>query len=290
VPAQPVARPLPMALGALPTALSATQVEALRQCPYRFFARAVLRLEQAEELGTGLAKRDYGTWLHAVLYRFHKERQRSRPDPNKDPNKDANRDADQLRAAADVETQAQDLDAGELLPYRASFEHFVPAYSAWLAEREAQGWTWQEGETDHQVQPPELRGLRLRGRIDRIDAGPKSALQVLDYKTGNISALKDKVRDPEEDTQLAFYAALLMGPQQDEKGLSAAYLSLDDAEAPKAVEHPKVHLSAAALIQGLANEWPRLQAGAPLPALGEGVVCQTCEARGLCRRDHWAAP
>jgi ATP-dependent helicase/nuclease subunit B len=284
VPAQPVARPLPIALGALPSTLSATQVEALRQCPYRFFARAVLRLEEAEELNTGLAKRDYGTWLHAVLYRFHKERQRRRPGANTD----AHTDADQLRAAADVETQAQDLDAGELLPYRASFEHFVPAYLAWLTQRESQGWTWQEGETDHQVQPPPLQGLRLRGRIDRIDTGPKAAMQVLDYKTGNISALKDKVRDPEEDTQLAFYAALLMGPQHDNSSLSAAYLSLDDAEAPKAVEHPNVHESAWALIEGLANEWPRLQAGAPLPALGEGATCKNCEARGLCRRDHWA--
>ena len=28
--------------------------------------------------------------------------------------------------------------------------------------------------------------------------------------------------------------------------------------------------------------------GAALPALGEGPVCDFCEARGLCRRDHWA--
>ena len=26
----------------------------------------------------------------------------------------------------------------------------------------------------------------------------------------------------------------------------------------------------------------------PLPALGEGSACDYCEARGLCRRDHWA--
>jgi ATP-dependent helicase/nuclease subunit B len=55
------------------------------------------------------------------------------------------------------------------------------------------------------------------------------------------------------------------------------------------IEHPAVHESAAALLDGLTGEWQRLQQGAALPALGEGRVCETCEARGLCRRDHWGA-
>jgi ATP-dependent helicase/nuclease subunit B len=45
--------------------------------------------------------------------------------------------------------------------------------------------------------------------------------------------------------------------------------------------------SARALLQGLGDELKRLRAGAPMPALGEGAVCEHCEARGLCRRDHW---
>jgi ATP-dependent helicase/nuclease subunit B len=28
--------------------------------------------------------------------------------------------------------------------------------------------------------------------------------------------------------------------------------------------------------------------GAALPALGEGVACDFCKARGLCRKDFWA--
>ena len=28
--------------------------------------------------------------------------------------------------------------------------------------------------------------------------------------------------------------------------------------------------------------------GAPLPALGEGSVCEFCAVRGLCRKDYWA--
>ena len=31
-----------------------------------------------------------------------------------------------------------------------------------------------------------------------------------------------------------------------------------------------------------------LAAGASLPAQGVEVVCEYCEARGLCRKNHWA--
>lgn len=271
-------RPLPSATGALPAELSATQLESLRQCPYRFYARAVLRLDAPDELDAALAKRDYGNWLHAVLHRFHSLRAAGKEGPHDD--------AGQLQAAADAVTLELALDAGELLPYRASFEHFVPAYLRWLAAREAQGWHWQSGESDHRLASPLLPGLQLRGRIDRLDDGQAGRQQLLDYKTGSAHALASKVKQPLEETQLAFYAALLGGSET----LTAAYLALDDAGAPCEIPHPDVHASAALLLQHLGGEWQRLQDGAALPALGEGKVCETCEARGLCRRDHWGAP
>jgi len=46
--------------------------------------------------------------------------------------------------------------------------------------------------------------------------------------------------------------------------------------------------SAALLIAGLGRDLARLSEGAAMPALGEGSACEFCEARGLCRRDHWA--
>lgn len=270
IPAAPQPRPAPSAAQGLPDVLSASQLEALRACPYRFFARAVLRLDEAEELEAGLAKRDYGTWLHAVLHRFHAERQ-------------AGDDAAALQHAAAAATRELDLDEADLLPYRASFEVFAPAYLAWLAQRESTGWTWADGESDHQAAPPELGGLRLRGRIDRLDHGPGGGRQLLDYKTSSVDSLKKRVREPLEDTQLAFYVALLGAGD----GLAAAYLAVDDAKAPLLIEHPEVQASATALLAGLGGEWQRLREGATLPALGEGAVCETCEARGLCRRDHW---
>ncbi len=269
----PPARPQPQAPKALPTVISATQLEALRACPYRFYARAVLRLDEPEELDKALAKRDYGTWLHAVLHHFHSHRQMGADDQA------------QLAQAADATTLELGVDAGELLPFRASFDRLVPLYLAWLAPREAQGWFWADGESEYRLTPPALAGLELRGRLDRLDHGPDGAQQLLDYKTGQAAGLSRKVKTPLEDTQLIFYAALLGGGEH----LSAAYLPLDEAGDLKELSHPQVHESVEVMFNALGDEWQRLREGAALPALGEGDICETCEARGLCRRDHWEA-
>ncbi len=70
--------------------------------------------------------------------------------------------------------------------------------------------------------------------------------------------------------------------------LSARYLALDGTHRIDDVPHPEVERSAAALVDGLAHDLRRLQAGAGLPALGVGATCAYCAARGICRRDHWA--
>jgi ATP-dependent helicase/nuclease subunit B len=268
-------RPAPAAAQALPAQLSASAVEALRACPYRFFALYVLGLRELPELEIELEKRDYGTWLHGVLLRFH----RDRPDTAA-----AATDLQRLMAAADAEQAALALGAAELLPFRAAFDRLAANYLDWLHARDGEGWRFAAGEVALRREPAALGGVTLGGRIDRIDAHAAGGTrQLIDYKTGSVQALKNKVAAPFEDTQLAFYAALLDGPEP----LRAVYLALDDRKPPQAIEHADVAASAAALVDGLGQDLDRLRAGAGLPALGEAATCEYCEARGLCRRDHW---
>lgn len=275
VPRQPVLRPAPSAPNALPPSLSASAVEALRDCPYRFFARVQLGLAEIPELEAALEKRDYGTWLHAVLHRFHQERGVPQP---------LELEVDALLALADQLQQEQGLDAAELLPYRTALERLAPLYVEWLHERDVEGWGWTDGEIKREAQPPVLAGTGLRGVIDRIDR-LGGTLQLIDYKTGSAADLKQKVKTPLEDTQLAFYAALERG----DRPLLAIYLALDERNGPQAIEHVDVETSAQALVDGLAQDLAKIRAGAGLAALGEGRLCERCEARGLCRRDHWAS-
>lgn len=256
----------------LPAALSASAVESLRRCPYQFFSRHVLGLHEADELEAEAEKRDYGTWLHAVLHRFHTERLPGDVTP-------------QLRAAAEAEGTG--LDEADFLPWRASFERLLPRYVDWLAAVEAQGQAFTEGELDRECRPFDgaLAALVLRGRIDRIDRAADGRRLLLDYKTGGVKGLKDRVAEPLEDTQMAVYA-LLMDAAPD---LAAAYLALDDPGGVVAVEHPDVATTAGTLREGLQSDLLQMLQGAPLPALGEGSACEYCEARGLCRRDDWSA-
>lgn len=278
-----VPRPMPTAVGRLPESLSASAVETLRQCPYRFFARAVLRLTEQDELDDELDKRDYGRWLHATLERFHTTREESET-----PQAEALR----LRAVADemrpiVLGDAPTSEAA-LLPQLAGFTAFAARYVEWMHAKDAEGWRFSAAEVELHIGPVDASGLRLHGRIDRIDTNARrKAIRLLDYKTSARASLRTRMAQPSEDTQLAVYGALQLGRVEPGTALSACYVALDESDGVVEVEHPQVSDTARLLMQALGEERRRIDAGSPLPALGDGRVCETCEARGLCRRDHW---
>jgi ATP-dependent helicase/nuclease subunit B len=298
----PVDLPAPTAPSALPKRLSATQVEALRDCPYRFFAQAVLRLRPVDELDAEVDKRLFGSWLHATLERFHDQRAAD-PAP---PAAMAATAAFAAAADAALDALCGGMDAAQatrrrsgLLPYRAGLPALATRYLDWLAGHEREGWRYAGGERPLSTAPSALDGMRLAGRIDRIDrrpagsggdATPGQEWLLIDYKTGSADELKRRMRDPLEDTQLAFYAAISDAEISEADRLSAQYLALDDRDAIKVVAHPDVRDTAARLVEGLADEVARLRAGASMPALGEGRICERCDARGLCRRDRWTSP
>jgi ATP-dependent helicase/nuclease subunit B len=278
----PIGMSAPSAASLLPQRFSASSCEALRACPYRFFALNMLRLREDDEIEREIEKRDYGTWLHAVLFAFHQHREAPAA---------SELEIARLQTLAFESQQRQGIVDADFLPFAASFASFAPRYVAWLHARDSDGARWLRGEDEVRAQPAELEGTELHGIIDRVDAlgnAADDALELIDYKTGSSISLSDKVKQPLEDTQLAFYAALVR--TQTEQPLKAIYLALDGRDGLDEIEHKGVMESAATLVEGLAHDLRRLRAGAGLPALGEGSTCAYCEARGICRRDHWAEP
>jgi ATP-dependent helicase/nuclease subunit B len=273
VPAQPVPKPVPAGT-LLPVAqLSASAYEDLRRCPYRFFALRQLGLKEASEIDIEIDKRDFGNWLHKVLGSFH-EALRNQPDPS-----EAGR-AQLLDTIAHQITHEQGLEEGEFLPFAAAWPQVRDGYLAWLAKHEAQGAIFSEAESEHEMQ---LGPIKLVGRIDRIDRMPGGSLLVMDYKTEGRQTTAERVKQPLEDTQLAFYAALL-----EEDTLAAAYVNVGERGKTERMDQPAVVQARDLLVESILHDLSRIEGGAQMPALGEGFACEFCAARGLCRRDWWA--
>lgn len=269
-----VAAPQPQAPTLLPATLSQSAYEDLRACPYRFFAQRQLGLRAADELEAEIDKRDFGQWLHGVLEHFHCALA-------------GHGDADltlqrQLLAQASAHTTAQmGLDEGEFLPFAAAWRAMAEPYLQWFSEHQAHGNTFSQAEVDLQRQHG---SVRLVGRVDRIDRTAQGRSLIVDYKTESPTRSKSRVKDPLEDTQMAFYAAL-----QGQEDVQGGYLNIHEREGCKLISQDALGSARDALLQGIAEDFQAMAQGAALPALGEGASCEYCQVRGLCRKDFWAS-
>ncbi|NSL54669.1 PD-(D/E)XK nuclease family protein [Uliginosibacterium aquaticum] len=260
----------------VPTRVSASSLQTLINCPYRYFARYVLRLAELDELSEGMEKKDFGELLHRILRDFHAQHRTL-----------AGHSDEALLAALEGFTEA--AFAGVVArnfqdhAWRLRWRGRLADYIAWQRDREKEGWRWQGGEVEerreHEIGPG--RSLTLQGRIDRVDVNAVGQQALLDYKSRAIKPLRDQVQDP-DDVQLAFYA-LLTGQCVAE----AAYVALDGDELAAApLAEPEER---AGSLQDLIDvSFNAMLDGARMPAQGTAGACQYCEMRGLCRKE-WVA-
>jgi ATP-dependent helicase/nuclease subunit B len=269
---QPSPKPMPTGHALPVTKLSASAYEDLRRCPYRFFALRQLKLQEPEELESELGKRDFGNWLHWLLNRFHEALKVA-------PTQEIQAQEAMINIAADEATLALGLTPDEFLPFAAIWPRVRDGYLDWLAKHQATGASYLEGEVWKDMP---LGPLTLVGKIDRVDQMPDGSHWVMDYKTEARSTTESRIKDAGEDTQLAFYAALLH-----DDTLAAAYVNLGEKEATKTYAQDEIVARRDDLIGGILSDMQRIADGVPLPALGEGKACDFCTARGLCRKDFW---
>ncbi|MDP2804969.1 MAG: PD-(D/E)XK nuclease family protein [Gallionellaceae bacterium] len=253
----------------VPQRISISAYNSLIACPYQFFARHILRLNELDDVQEGIEKRDYGERVHEILCRFHgrypliSAHQRAEMQIN----------LQQISQEVFADLLAQDFSARAWL---ARWLDAVPAYLDWQVEGEAQGWRYAEAESTFESG---LEGVQLRGRIDRLDVRGEEK-RVLDYKTQSDQVLRNKLLEAGEDVQLASYAYAYSADE-------AAFLSIENDKV-KSIE-PKqdfaqlTQLNAERLVQMMAQ----LRSGTPLPANGVDASCVHCEMRGVCRKGEW---
>lgn len=270
--AAPTLRPLPQGDQLPVKRLSGSAYDKLRTCPYQFFALQQLGLQENDELEDELGKRDFGLWLHAVLSHFHGQLKQT-------PVDDLITRTAMLNIASEAGSESMKLPADAFLPWAATWPKVREGYVQWLAGHEGAGWQFEQSETWSELP---LGALTLVGRLDRIDRAADGTLMVLDYKTENTGVTASRLKEPLEDTQLAFYGALV-----EADSLRAAYVNVGEKDGTKTFEQTDIVDSRDALIAGILDDMQRIGEGAVLPALGEGMACDYCAARGLCRKDFW---
>ncbi len=253
----------------VPQRVSISAYNSLVACPYQFHARYILRLNELDEVQEAIEKRDYGERVHDILRRFHERY------PNVSEHAADEMEIALRRISEEVfaDLLQQDFAARAWL---ARWYRSLPAYLVWQANNEAQGWRYAEAESEFDWQ---LEGIRLRGRIDRLDTRAEEK-RVLDYKTQGDQVLRNKLREPGEDVQLACYAYA-------HEAADAAFVSIENGIV-KLVEPAQdvpqlAQLNAERLVQVIAN----IRSGAGLPANGVEQACSYCEIRGLCRKGEW---
>lgn len=263
-------RPCP---GEVPERVTVSAWQSLIACPYLFFARHQLRLNELDEVPEEMDKRDYGTLLHAALADFHGRHPRLL---EVDPASLVEALAAAVAAAFNRRPDTPYLAEA----WRQRWQRHQAAYLEWALAWERAGHRFERAEVKLAVEVIcGVRPVRFEGRLDRLDRGP-GGLAVLDYKTNAPQGLKVKLKTPGEDVQLPAYAWLAGAAQ-------AGFVSLDANKVEALLWPTDLTEAAEAEAARFAQVFAGLAEGAALPAQGVGSVCEHCEMRGLCRRDYW---
>ena len=270
---QAAAMPAPAVLQSLiPQRISASGYNSLVACPYQYYARHMLRLNELDEVREGVEKRDYGEWIHGILHRFHQQFAVL---------------GEHTRTA--LEEALQHISSEVFAPaierdylaraWLLRWQQAIPAYLEAQMKSEAEGWHYQSGEVPFEL--PLTEKLLLHGRIDRVDER-EGECRVLDYKMTDATRLRNKLKEPGEDVQLACYAHVYEAGE-------AAFISIEKDKVISVAPPQDLPELAQANIERLKAVFAQMCEGAAMPAHGVDEACTYCEMRGLCRKSEWSA-
>ena len=235
--------------------ISPTDLETFAECPYRFFLRRVLRVEEFEapEERLGLEPKERGNIIHECLDEFFGKMPRHAPG-------DRWSEEERARLQALAEEQFQEKEAaglaGARLTWEGDRERIRRELDLTLSQdekrRQEQSATFEHAEQrfgrkrspEEKPWPPAIveladgRRVLLAGQVDRVDTTPDGYL-VYDYKSGGTRGFTDiakgKGADPlvrGKKLQLAVYALAARqakAPRQAER-VEAAYWFVNEAE------------------------------------------------------------
>ena len=257
-----------------PARLSVGAIQAAVACPYRFYAKASLKLTPAATANHYDSATDFGIRLHRCLTALHSDDDKL-PGPMSPPWDESRRDAALALADEIVEAEfASDLSrhysaAARMQRARDAMRWYVD----WLITNTPAD---AQFETETKLGVVLDDGMEIHGRLDcMIQAN--GGVHILDYKSGFAPGPKSMKNG--EDVQLTAYALF------HDQVRAVSYLSmkskneipLADDELEQAREHLRQRL----------ETFKRDAADKPLPAWADDKDCKYCDYPGVCRRSAW---
>jgi len=281
--------------------LSASRLETLARCPYRYFWRYVLHVEPSEEEGADptkwLSPLDFGSLLHELYQKFMSELlERDKP-PS------VEQDTDRLLELLEevVDQTAQRIPPPNPLAFDVDVARLEAAARTFLAEESKRPPTEHPrgfeisfgfdavGGLNH-PDPVSLDfgdfSIRLRGLIDRVDR-TKEGYIVWDYKTGSaIPYDESDLLGGGTHLQWALYAHALqeiLKTKADEGPIQSGYYFASDREhGRKMLATPPTRAELGQMLRpvmGLAER------GA-FPPIQKTSQCLFCEYKAICEKDR----
>lgn len=266
---------------------SVTAVERYQQCPFQYFAAAVLALEEEPEDEAGLPSRDAGVFVHDVLQACYAAWQARGEVPI--------RVADLPEARA-VFAEVAERSLARLAPADRVLERlrlFGSAVSTGLLEKvlrveiEAFGDVVErrlevtvDGHVTVATTDGEPKRVALSGRVDRVDRTAGGGIRVVDYKSGR--------RPQQAGLQPAVYALALLegaaGVRPEAHVAPSGYVAL--REVSPWVATVKDTASAREAGQAFGDAVTAIEAGV-FPVRPVNVFrCRFCDFGSVCRKDY----
>ncbi len=182
-----------------------TAIDAYRLCPRRFFIERVLELKPPEIKDFKLDALTVGEMLHKVMERLIPSAGTA----------DYESFREKASRVAEETIERWPLDGYWLALLKESFLDILPDIYKVEESLRAEGFSFRSAELRVKGEP--LKGIKLRGKIDRLDSGGSAPSHiggsapflVLDYKTGAATLSSKDVLEKGASLQLLLYAALL---------------------------------------------------------------------------------
>jgi hypothetical protein len=261
----------------VPEPLSPTAFELYLRCPFKYFSRYLLGLEEEEDVDDSLTPLERGRILHEILQTAFEEWDRAGDGPR----------------AIEPESYEEALALfRRVAKARIPFEHRrvelarlfggdgEPGAIPWLLRREMSRGPLKRRLVEYGFQTalkfakgpsgPSPWFVRIKGRVDRADLDVEGYLHVFDYKSG---------RAPGVDVtlQVPLYA-MCLSQELGAPVREAAYLSFRDRKATSRSDFQKAS-------ERMLAAYGAIQNGRFGPRPSKEQLCLSCGYVGVCRKE-----